>query len=196
MYIVGFNGPPRSGKDTLAKMLAQHMVDQGIRIPVHTIPLSRPLREIAYAMSGHSGLYTGLAYEAFKTQDYPQFGGKTGRQLMIDVSESFLKPMYGQDVMAKLLLESIPSEFNSRCIVLVPDSGFQCEVSPIVNEVGAGNFFLARVHRKGCSFEGDSREWVEHAHAGDFDNNGTLDDLRTEAGRIYGRLVNKMGWKL
>src|SRR3546814_6703133 len=25
MYIVGFNGPPRSGKDTLAEMLANHM---------------------------------------------------------------------------------------------------------------------------------------------------------------------------
>src|SRR3546814_3320002 len=34
MYIVGFNGPPRSDKDTLAEMLANHMDKHQVTLPV------------------------------------------------------------------------------------------------------------------------------------------------------------------
>lgn len=190
MFIVCFNGPPYSGKDTMARMLADHMDSQSVVVPTRVVSLSMPLRRLAYQMVGQT--YTPSNYAEFKETFFEQFQ-RTGRQLMIDVSEKFLKLEYGSDVMAKLLL----SELNGfHGVALIADSGFQCEVQPLVDAVGAANLYVAQIERDGCSFKNDSREWVSHEQMGVYMNNGTLDDLKVEAGRIYGRLVNNFGWKL
>lgn len=191
MYIVCFNGPPYSGKDTMARMLADYIDSRGCTIPVMLVSLAMPLRRIAYQMVGET--YMPATYPSFKKTPFPQFGGRSGRQLLIDVSESFLKPTYGQEIMAKLLLDEL-TDFTG--LALITDSGFQCEIDPLVDAVGAENLYIARVEREGCDFLNDSREWVYHTNDGAYPNHGTLDDLRTEAGRLYGRLVNNLGWKL
>lgn len=191
MYIVCFNGPPYSGKDTMARMLADHMDSQGVTLPSMVVSLSMPLRRICYQMVGET--YAPATYPVFKKTPFEQFGGITGRQLMIDVSEKFLKQCYGSDIMAKLLLDEL-KDFNG--VALIADSGFECEVQPLADAVGRDNLYVARVHRAGHDFSQDSREWVHHYHDGDYPNDGTLEELRVEAGRIYGRLVNNMGWKL
>lgn len=195
MFVVGFNGPPESGKDTMAEMLADHMDKQGITLPVRMESLSMPLRKIAYTMVGWPmDSLDGAQYAAFKTTWFPQFNAH-GRQIMIDVSERFLKPTYGIEVMAKMLLtrnENFPG------VLLVRDCGFQIEVDPIAKAIGVRNLFLAQVHRTGKDFSNDSREWVYNPDGGFMrvENNSGFDDLRTEAGRLYGRLVNQMGWVL
>src|SRR3546814_8026348 len=102
MYIVGFNGPPRSGKDTLAEMLANHMDKHQVTLPVKFESLSLPLRHIAHAVVGRT--YEESGYEAFK-EEWFDLLQSDGRHLMIDSSESFLKQCYGQDVMARLLIQ-------------------------------------------------------------------------------------------
>lgn len=197
MYIVGFNGPPYSGKDTLARMLAEHIDSLGFTVPVIEVSLSSPLRRLAYTMVGR--IYVPETYDEFKTETFPQFGGVTGRQLMIDVSERFLKLCYGKEIMAQMLLRELqelpPYPFDG--LVLVRDSGFQCEVDPLIAAVGAENLYIARVVRNHCSFKGDSREWVYHeGREGVWHNNGSLALLRTKAAKLYEHLVNHMGWKL
>ena len=198
MYIVGFNGPPESGKDTLAELLATHMDKQGVTLPVRFESLSIPLRKLAYTMVGITteipAILDGDFYSEFKSRHFPSLN-RTGRQLMIDVSERFLKPTYGLEVMAQLLLER---NEGFPGILLVRDLGFQCEVDPLVRAVGEDNLAIVSVCRAGKTFEGDSREWVDTRpdRVTRIHNNGTIDDLRTEAGRIYGRLVNQYGWKL
>lgn len=195
MFFVGFNGPPQSGKDTMARMLADKMDSAGVTLPVREVSLSTPLRRIAYQMVGwtysESEERDG-GYEAFKTKWFAQFD-RTGRELMIDVSERFLKPVYGQQVMADLLLCEL-SGFTG--VALIRDCGFQVEAAHLSRLLGFRKLYVARVKRDGCDFSNDSREWVEHPFSADYPNNGSLDDLRTEAGRLYGRLVNQMGWKL
>lgn len=201
MYIVAFNGPPESGKDTMADMLADHMDKQGVSLPVRMESLSLPLRKIAYSTVGYptfpESMLAGEWYASFKRAHF-RLLGVTGRQLMIDVSEKFLKPTYGIEVMAKLLLER---NEGFHGILLIRDSGFQIEVDPLIQAVGHTNLYVANVERKGKTFANDSREWVHHpmfrqGYQGAYRNNGSLDDLRTEAGRLYGRLVNNLGWKL
>lgn len=196
MYIVGFNGPPRSGKDTLAQMLEEHMRKQGVpSARIRQDSLSMPLRHIAYAMTGWGGEVDGPNYEKFKEQYFDEFL-KGGRHVMIDVSERFLKPVYGEQIMAKMLLRR---HIGFDAVVLVRDMGFQCEVNPLRQWTGGRNLYLVNVERPGCDFTNDSREWVNHNDTGCqmiVRNTGSLDDLRTEAGRIYGRLVNQMGWTL
>lgn len=192
MYLVGFNGPPRSGKDTMARMLAEYM-DSRITLPVREVSLSTPLRKIAYAMVGWTGRpLEGPVYEQFKTEWFSQFD-RTGRQLMIDVSESFLKPCYGQAVMADMLLGELKG-FTG--VALIRDCGFQIEADHLAKLLGNRKLYVARVHRAGCDFSKDSRQWVNHHFEQDYLNHGSLHDLQTEAARLYGRLVNQMGWKL
>lgn len=200
MYLLGFNGPPRCGKDSLAKAFADYLDDKGCTLPVRVEYLSEPMRHIAYAMIGFKGQLKGSDYEYFKGAHWPQFD-RDGRHLMIDVSESFMKPLYGLDIFARMLLERVKG-FHG--IVLVPDSGFQCEVSPLIESLGPDNVVIARVHRtetvgnltRKYDFAdmNDSREWVGAPLETDLTNEGTLEDLKTEAGRLYGRLVNRMGW--
>lgn len=195
MYIVGFNGPPRCGKDTMATMLADHMDSQGVTVPVRMESLSLPLRRVAYVIAGWQGPTDGPNYEEFKLATFRLNEGVpiTGRQIMIDVSEKFLKKTYGLATMAWMLIQR---NLDFTGVLLVRDSGFQCEVEPLVKHVGADKFYIANVLRDGTSFEGDSREWVHHEFCAGYSNNGSLDDLRTEAGRLYGRLVNQLHWKL
>lgn len=197
MYIVAFNGPPRSGKDTLAELLANHMDQQGVGIMVVPESLSLPLREIAYAMTGWTGPTDGPNYESFKTTQFQAFNFIDGRHVMIDVSERFLKPVYGIEIMAELLRAR--NENIGPAVLLVRDSGFQIEVDPLIRWVGPKNLCIVTVNRDGTSFDNDSREWVYHSDPEmqlSVDNNHDLAHLSTEAGRIYGRLVNRMGWKL
>lgn len=200
MYIVCFNGPPRSGKDTMARMLAEHMDSQGVKVPVVEVSLSTPLRRIAYQMIGENYVHDGIgnfSYDAFKEDTFPQFNC-TGRQLMIDVSEKFLKPCYGQRIMADMLLAELhelpPYPFDG--VVLVRDSGFQCEIEPLVDAVGDSNLYVVNLRRSGCDFSNDSREWVHHEFGGEFYNNEALADLRVTTTVLYERLVHEMGWVL
>ena len=195
MYIVGFNGPPQSGKDTLAEMLANHMDNQGVTLPVRFESLSLPLRRIAYTIAGWEGDLEGNTYEAFKKATFRLgFDMVSGRQIMIDVSERFLKPCYGIEVMAQMLIAR-NQDFHG--VLLVRDCGFQTEVNPLELWAGVANLYMVNVLREGCDFSNDSREFVHtNGKIHQVYNDGGLADLATEAGRIYGRLVNQCGWKL
>ena len=192
MQVVIFNGPPRSGKDTVSRMLVEHM-DSRVTTPILEESLSMPMRHSMFGLLGLS--YSDSLYESLKPTTIPGLG-VTGRQHMIDISEKFLKPVYGQDVMARLFADRV---HGFPGVVLVRDGGFQIEVEYIVKLFGPANVYVVRVHREGCDFTNDSREWVSHpksSHNMDLPNSGDLDDLRVKAGRIYGRLVNQLGWVL
>jgi hypothetical protein len=191
MYIVGFNGPPESGKDTLAELLAQHMDKMLIGVPVKFESLAMPLRKVAYTLVEWPGNLDGPDYAKFKNTHFGLLG-VDGRHLMIDISERFLKPVYGIDVMAKLLLER---NEGFPGLMLVRDSGFQCEVDPLVAAVGSDNLLIVNVGRPGKSFANDSREWVTHDNRIAVENNGTIDDLRVDASRVFAKMI-QLGWKL
>src|SRR3546814_5188498 len=82
-------------------------------------------------------------------------------------------------------------------ILLIRDCGFQIEVDPLEEWVGVENLYLVNLFREGCDLTTDSREYVHtNGKMHQVYNDSTLDHLQTEAGRIYGRLVNQCGWRL
>lgn len=192
MYFVIFNGPPRCGKDTASRMLVAHM-DSYITTPVMEESLSMPMR---YSMFGLLGLtYSDEFYESLKPTTIPALN-VTGRQHMIDISEKFLKPVYGQNVMARLLIDRV-HDFPG--LVLVRDGGFQNEVEALIDFVGEENVFVVRVKRIGTTFDGDSRHWVNHPNPDmqmDLLNHGDLDSLQREIESLYLYLVEELGWAL
>lgn len=186
-YLIGFAGPPRSGKDTIGGALAA-LIEDRHGIQPQLLACSTPMREVVYSM-------LGITYDAghyHEHKDIPQavFGGKTIRQAMIALSEDHVKPTYGHGFWGTSLL--------SRCwdplprIVIVTDVGFMAEVDVFTEAYGLENTVYPQLSRVGCTFEGDSRSYV-----GAPGRTTTIindDDVQTAAGRIYGRLLNQFHW--
>lgn len=190
MFIIAFNGPPRSGKDTLAQFVLEALQVEGHSGWIRS--LSMPMRRRAFATLGLD--YTDDYYEAIKDEIIPLLG-VTLRQFMIDDSQQFMKPIYGQAIWSKILM----AEFNEKAlaapgILLIPDLGFLAEAGHLSDAVGPNNFYLVRTAREGCDFSRDSRNYVNWSPMGTFVNNGSLNDWRDTAGSIVWRLRNRLHW--
>lgn len=110
------------------------------------------------------------------------------RQLLIHVSEKVIKPSFGNDAFGKAMVSQLPE----NGVVFVSDSGFSEELQPVINHVGADNVLVIRLHRDGCTFEGDSRDYLTPemfegtVKIRDIYNNGTLDEFKFEVEALVG----------
>ena len=174
--IVLVNGPPRSGKDTVANLLANHGY--------------QPLKFAGSLKAGLAGLL-GLSIEEyleyFETDAKAENGGPfedlTPRQALIDLSEEYMKPRFGQDIFGKVAANVA---FEVEGDVVFSDCGFDAEVIPVVHFFGAENCRVIRLAREGCNWDGDSRTYLNpYLFKGvKFDwvrNNGTVADLEEVA---------------
>lgn len=198
MKIIGFNGPPRTGKDTLANMLADrlrvHMTANGEwsrNLRVQILSLSKPMRLTVYALMGIP--YTDDHYEANKDVPVDILAQETIRMAMIRLSEEHVIPRYGEMFWAK---RTAAAFLLTKDIVILPDIGFQREVDYFCERYGKDNFLLVHTYRQGKNWMNDSRGYVSATHMTTIFNSGpTLDDARTEAFRLYGRLLNSFRWE-
>lgn len=194
MYVVGFNGPPRVGKDSLANAL-MNVLDKKATVVAMKTALSMPMRRRAFGAIGK--VYNESTYERIKDTVISGLG-MTLREFMIADSANFMNPTFGQDVWSRLLAESLPIGFNG--ILLVSDFGFQHEPEYFANLVGDNNCLTVRINRSGHDWKNDSRGWIgddgELVHCTDVCNNDNPKTLEVEANRIYDHLVNQRGWKL
>lgn len=159
MRIVLLNGPPRSGKDTVAKALTAEGYAH--------LSLARILKERAHALFGLKVPFD--FFEDRKDEPAPEFGGMTPRRVYIDVSEKIVKPAMGKDIWARWLREQIDEliadgvkvrEFLPEVGFAISDLGFPYEVPPLVAGLDP---LIVQVHRPGTSFKNDSREYVTYA---------------------------------
>lgn len=156
IYIL--NAPPASGKDTLADYFVKEhgWCKEQMKTPLFTI---------AAAM-------LGLTFEQFMVlysnrewkETYHQTIKMTPRQLLILISEDFVKPVCGQTAFGvlaarRLLLQDIDKN------TVFSDGGFVEEIKPLVDTFGKDNVVIVRIHRKGCNFENDSRKYITDQEA-------------------------------
>lgn len=186
LRLVGFSGPPRSGKDTLGNMLADILREQGITVEVHA--LSLPMRLAVYAYLGWE--YSDEHYEANKDRRFATIHGRqtTVREEMIALSESHIKPRLGHGWWGNALFNRTKLADG---VIIVTDMGFRAEYDVFNELLGAPQCAWVQVHREGHDFSGDSRKYVGTGCP--IYNDG---DPMTEARRIYGRLLNQYHWVL
>ena len=178
MRIVLLNGPPRSGKDTVAKALRSS--------GFYHVSLARLLKVRAHLLFGLD--VPVYFFEETKDQPRVEFGGATPRQVYIDVSEKVVKPIMGRGIWARWLRKSMD---NTEQVVgffhpsrlkgfVVSDLGFPYEIEPLVRGFDP---LIVRLYRPGTSFVNDSREYVSAARVPEMDlhNNGTQEDLERNA---------------
>lgn len=158
MKIIGFSGPPRSGKDTIAKELAlaihasEYQFGHADPTPkVKIDSLSMPMRKMAFALLDIP--YSEAMYESMKDTQFAIFDYKTLREFMIDLSERFMKPRYGHGVWGLALLWK-PSNQNVDFLI-VPDVGFKVEVD--LFWAFANEYLPINVYRNGFDWDNDSR---------------------------------------
>lgn len=157
MKIILINGPAGSGKDTMAEKLKDKL---GYFTKLEKF--AKPIK-LAVAAIYFGGNYEAFAkYDTFEAKKVPAevFLGKTPREVQIAVSEFFLKP-YHEDkrVFGKLMATRLKmADINQH--VLVSDSGFREEAEELVDQFGAENILLVRLHREGYTFDGDSRSYI------------------------------------
>ena len=151
--IVLLNGPPRSGKDEAAKALSA-------ACSAFHYKMSYPLKT---AIPAFFGLEDKAHYlEANKDNEIKELFGVTYRQAQIALSEQWAKPLLGKAVFGHIAVRHLRNHSGPGRVCVVSDSGFVEEIIPIVEAFGHRNVLIIQLRRDGCSFEGDSRSYVDY----------------------------------
>jgi hypothetical protein len=105
MTFLLFSGPPSSGKDTAAKIAWQHIWDKEPNHDPVWEKFSFPNKRAFAGMMGLTCDPWGYVFPWEDTKDevIPVLG-VSYRQWQIDYSEKYMKPLYGEDVFVRLLL--------------------------------------------------------------------------------------------
>jgi hypothetical protein len=183
MRIILLNGPPSSGKDTIARRVVAEARAEGVY--VREMKFATALKEAAAKL--FPGIRWGLVGESDRTAPnvpHVTLHGVTPRQVLIDLSERFFKPTFGADYFGRRAAEQVEqAEREGAAGVVISDSGFIEEAMPLIEEYH-GRIAALHLYRTGCTFDGDSRYYLPQTHGLLLDTaeNETLDDIEAIAG--------------
>ncbi|GIW77925.1 MAG: hypothetical protein KatS3mg104_2988 [Phycisphaerae bacterium] len=168
------NGPPRSGKDEAGKQMAE----KGAAVDKFAEPIRAMLRAVFGLSDEEIERLKGRRSVPYR-DTYLEIDGGTLRDVMIDFSEGFMKKWFGEDVFGKMLAERIKS--SDSTFHAITDGGFVSEMNPLVDALGKDNVFVIHLRRPGCTFDGDSRNYVRLPGNMKFvKNDGSLEEFRTK----------------
>lgn len=189
MKVILLNGPPRCGKDTAGEILARH--------GAYVTKFAKRLKEMVHRAFGVvEDTRCPAPHYAFETEkDEPQeeFYGATPRNAYIHFSEGCLKPLLGERIFGELVAEELGElelcTARPVNLVAVTDSGFKAEAEVLIEK---HDCVLVRLHRDGCSFDGDSRGYLAlpGVETHDIVNDGTIEDLERKLVEVLNLVTN------
>lgn len=186
------NGPPRSGKDTLAGLLGD---ERGC----YHWKLSAELKERCHAAYRLTRVGGGdLPAEWFEgSKDLPCVGfrGLTPRAAYISFHEDYLKKVHGPRILGELLVDRVVRECREKDMsphwlppiaeVAVSDAGDSEQCLPLVERFGQENVVLIYLSRPGVQWTDNRRQFIlPGIRSQAIENNGTVEDLRSSLRRI------------
>lgn len=163
-----FSAPPSAGKDTATEFLTKSILERFIHKEFKT-QLNELVKKI-YQLTDEQ--WAELTHYPVKNDPSPLLNGLSSRQAQIKVSEEVIKPHFGQDYFGIAAVKSlVKGKIN-----VFSDGGFKSEVDVLINELGADNVIIVRIHRDGCDYSKDSRSYLYDDRVKSFDliNNSTL----------------------
>lgn len=146
--IIILNAPPSSGKDTIGDLLELTGLQR--------YSFKKPMFDLAQAVLPEDSFEFFMRdYNDREQKERPQdyLNGMTIREFMIHISESWVKPVFGDSHFGKLAADNIGATGT-----FITDGGFPAEVIPLLNK--GQPVVICRLHRKGCSYKGDSRRFL------------------------------------
>lgn len=148
------NGPPNSGKDTLADLMGNY----GYR--------KHMMKDVLYSLTAaffniyRAELFLQATDRSLKDIPWEKLtlDGKvlTPREALIHVSETEVKPKHGPEYFGKVAAEDCVTQNHHK--VVFSDGGFAAEVSEMDNVFN--RVFIFQLYRYGCTFDGDSRSYL------------------------------------
>lgn len=172
------NGPPRSGKDELARILGRILGPETIG----HYKLSKQLKLRTHAMYGlrkvSGAVLDADHFESVKDEPRAEFLGLTPRQAYIDAHERYWKPVHGERILGEFLAREIQASPFDFQHAVVSDAGDREQCLPLLDLYGGPNTILIRLRRDGCTW--DNRREFELPEAQvmfTLENNGTLEGL-------------------
>ncbi|QOC54314.1 hypothetical protein Atoyac13_42 [Aeromonas phage Atoyac13] len=162
------NGPAGIGKDTLAEALVKVMILWGVQ--ASRLEFKGALIRIAKAVTGVTdGEWDRLYRRDQKERVQSVYGNLSARQLLIKISEEWVKPQFGKQHFGRLALAEVERIGNG--FYFFSDGGFIQELAPLAE---AGHHVtVLRLHREGFEYAGtgDSRTYITRAEAAQHDIN-------------------------
>lgn len=188
MKIVVFNGPPRCGKDTAAEVLYAYLSNEGY-YPIH-LKMSAILKATARAIIGELSDDPIHVWEQEKDSKLIPGLGITYRQLQIDISEKYFKPVYGDQIFGRLYNAAM-GNFDmlaslNRRIFICSDGGFEDEIIPLRKAGHAVT--IVHVERRGHNFDNDSRSYID-APQWFINNAGSLEEYKDKVRKFGHHLL-------
>lgn len=195
--IILVNGPPKSGKDTLANAFVKQTTHFGI-IGQHRVWGNK--EKFAYPLYWALAEFFSVTIEWLEEyKDEPVLpNGVTPRKALQDLSEVWAKNLFGQPVFGDLLAKRIKPTTklpgnNFLRIYIVSDSGFQPEANA-VHRVHQNKVGLIRLMRNGTSYSGDTRDYIVKSDDSmpfrTIENNGTVEELMKQVREFVEEVIN------
>lgn len=193
MKLILVNGPPYSGKDTVANHICESFHPDVRHFRFKTI-LYRAV-SMFYGLSYDKVLELCTAGPEIKDVAHPLFKGKSPRQALIHISETVMKPNFGDDIVSNLTAIDITNaadQCDGKFIAVMSDCGFPAEVEQMKNLLGLSrkDVYVIRVERNGCSYEGDSRTYLPDPDLTIF-NNSSLGELKAAVYYSVGNFLSE-----
>lgn len=159
MHVFLLNGPPKSGKNTIADHL------DVVTSNIYSMSFAAHLKDLACDMLG-----CGMSHlEQHKDDQVTYPGFSSYRELLIKLSEEFCKPMFGRDYFGHILGHKI-SHYNKIYGAenfVISDSGFIEELDALRTHIRVPDvqYHIVQLYRPGTTFSGDSRDYITSPHA-------------------------------
>lgn len=144
-----FNSPPKSGKDACCNYLSE-------RYGWNHLEFKEQLFIATCERFGVSLEWFMDGYNDNKEEPQEALDGFSKRQALIDTSENKIKPKLGKAHFGQMLASSLKEGVN-----VVSDGGFREEFGPVY-EATDGKMIIVQCSRPGTTFDGDSRNYVNH----------------------------------
>lgn len=155
-FVVVLNGPPGSGKDTIAKAFSEQFlaIVESFKYDLYQYAYKCVKEFISFAE-----FHMLCIHRVLKNEPTDVLFGFSPRGFLIHVSEKIVKPIYGKDYFGKSFVGRI-ADVND--LVIVTDGGFDAEIDVFYNH--GIDHVIVQVYRDGTSFDGDSRRYLSSSH--------------------------------
>jgi len=160
--ILCFNAPPFAGKDEAARVINEDM--NGVW---KVCKFASPLDAVAKVILNLENDEEAYQYWREKMKDEPLMNHPTTmRKLLISISENTIKPQMGKSYFGEAAADRTLNDIRTGDKKFIfTDCGFQYEFDSFKEKLlmscPTAEIQLVQIHRPGCDFSADSREYVE-----------------------------------